>query len=59
MLRAIRQLPDAQRQAVMLRLEGLSQREIAELQNATETNVGVRLMRARKALRVILAEEDR
>jgi RNA polymerase sigma-70 factor (ECF subfamily) len=59
MLRAIRQLPDAQRQAVMLRLEGLSQREIAELQNTTETNVGVRLMRARNALRVILVEEDR
>ena len=59
MLRGIRQLPEAQRQAVMLRLEGLSQREIAELQNTTETNVGVRLSRARKALRVILAEEDR
>jgi RNA polymerase sigma-70 factor, ECF subfamily len=55
---AIRRLPEAQRQAVMLRLEGLSQREIAELQGTTETNVGVRLARARKALRTQLIEED-
>ena len=42
----------------MLRLEGLSQREIAELQQTTETNVGVRLTRARQALRTLLAEEE-
>ena len=58
LFQAIRQLPEAQRQAVMLRLEGLSQREIAELQQTTETNVGVRLTRARRALRTLLAEED-
>ena len=55
LFQAIRQLPEAQRQAVMLRLEGLSQREIAELQQTTETNVGVRLSRARKTLRTLLA----
>ncbi|HEV2749848.1 MAG TPA: sigma-70 family RNA polymerase sigma factor [Gemmatimonadales bacterium] len=58
LFRAIRELPEAQRQAVMLRLEGLSQREIAELQETSESNVGVRLTRARKALRALLAEED-
>ena len=54
---AIRRLPEAQRQAVMLHLEGLSQREIAALQETSEGNVGVRLTRARKALRALLVEE--
>ena len=58
LFQAIRQLPAAQRQAVMLQLEGLSQREIAELQQTTETNVGVRLTRARRALRTLVAEEE-
>ena len=56
---AIRRLPEAQRQAVMLHLEGLSQREIAELQETSDNNVAVRLTRARKALRALLVEEDR
>jgi RNA polymerase sigma-70 factor (ECF subfamily) len=56
---AIRRLPEAQRQAVMLHLEGLSQREIAELQETSENNVAVRLARARKALRTLLVEEER
>ena len=56
---AIRLLPETQRQAVMLYLEGLSQREIAELQETSESNVGVRLSRARKALRGVLVEEER
>ena len=59
LLSAIRRLPAAQRQAVMLHLEGLSQREIAELQDTSEGNVGVRLTRARKALRTLLTEEER
>jgi RNA polymerase sigma-70 factor (ECF subfamily) len=58
LFQAIRRLPEVQRQAVMLRLEGLSQREIAELQDTTETNVGVRLSRARRALRVLLGEAE-
>ena len=56
---AIRTLPEAQRQAVMLYLEGLSQREIAELQETSDNNVAVRLTRARKALRTLLVEEER
>ena len=57
LFRAIRRLPEAQRQAVMLQLEGLSQREIAALQETSEGNVGVRLTRARKVLRALLLEE--
>ena len=59
LLAAIRMLPEVQRQAVMLKLEGLSQREIAEIQETTETNAGVRLTRARKALRAMLAGESK
>ena len=55
---AIRALPELQRQVVMLYLEGIPQREIAELQGTTETNVGVRLTRARKALRALMREEE-
>ena len=58
LLDAIRTLPELQRQAVMLYLEGLPQREIAELQGTTETNIGVRLTRARKTLRALLREDQ-
>jgi len=55
---AVRRLPEAQRQAVMLHLEGFSAREIAAMQGTTENNVAVRLTRARQALRVLLGAED-
>lgn len=55
---AIRRLPESQRQAVILHLEGLSPREIAVLQGTTENNVGVRLSRARQALRTLLGEAE-
>ena len=51
---AIRALPETQRQAVLLRLEGLSVPEIAVVQDATENNVSVRLTRARDRLRELL-----
>lgn len=45
-------LPDAQRATLMLSaFEGLSQREIAEIQNCSEGAVEQRLVRARTALR--------
>lgn len=56
---AIRRLPENQRQTVMLHLEGLSQRELAQVQGISETNVGVRLSRARKSLRALLGEESK
>lgn len=51
---AIRALPETQRQAVLLRLEGLSVPEIAAIQEATENSVSVRLTRARDRLRALL-----
>lgn len=51
---AIQRLPLVYRQVVMLMLEELSQAEIAEILGITENNVGVRLNRARKALKAAL-----
>ena len=51
---AVRALPLAHRQVVMLLLEGLAHREIAEVLGTTENNVAVRANRARAALRVLL-----
>jgi RNA polymerase sigma factor (sigma-70 family) len=53
---AVGELPEPHRQAVMLHLEGLTNREIAGVQGTTEDNVAVRLARARKALRLLLGE---
>ena len=53
---AIQQLPLSHRQVIMLTLEELSQAEIAEVLGITENNVGVRLNRAKKALKEALEE---
>ena len=53
---AIRALPIAARQVLTLSLEGLPQKEIADVLGITENHVAVRLHRARKALRQQLAE---
>ena len=47
---AMQRLPVAARQVLTLSLEGLSRAEMADVLGVTETNVGVRLSRARKAL---------
>ena len=47
---ALRQLPKADAALVVLYLDGLSYREMAEVLGISETNVGVKLNRARKAL---------
>jgi RNA polymerase sigma factor (sigma-70 family) len=49
--RAIRRLPIVYRQAITLSLEGLGYGEIAEVLGISESNVGVRLTRARQILR--------
>ncbi len=49
--RAIHRLPLAYRQVVTLTLEGLGYGEIAEVLGISESNVGVRLSRARQILR--------
>ena len=49
--RAVHRLPVAYRQVVTLTLEGLGYGEIAEVLGISESNVGVRLSRARQILR--------
>jgi RNA polymerase sigma-70 factor (ECF subfamily) len=56
---ALRSLPLGQRQLLGMALEGLTTREIAEVLGITENNAGVRLNRARAALRAALAKEKR
>jgi len=56
--RAVLALPLDPRQVLTLTLEGLSQREIADVLGITENNVAVRLSRARRALRQILEEGE-
>ena len=51
---AVRELPLAYREVVLLRLEGLPTREISEIVGITENNVDVRLVRARQKLRKLL-----
>jgi RNA polymerase sigma-70 factor (ECF subfamily) len=53
---AIRALPKVDAALVMLHLDGLSYREMAEVLGITETNVGVKLTRARKALAELMKE---
>ena len=55
----MRTLPEALRQAVLLRLEGFSLSEIAALQATSEANVSVRLTRGRDRLRELLGGSDR
>jgi RNA polymerase sigma factor (sigma-70 family) len=54
LIAAVRKLPLVYRQAITLALEGLSYPEIAEVLGLSEANVGIRLNRARKALRKTL-----
>jgi RNA polymerase sigma-70 factor (ECF subfamily) len=54
LLQAVAALPLTLSQPMMLQLEGLSPRDIAETLGITENNAGVRLSRARSALRVSL-----
>jgi len=53
---ALRSLPVGQRQLVVLALEGMRYDEIADLLGISVSNVGVRLNRARAALREQLEE---
>lgn len=51
LLESVRELPVAQRQLVTLALEGVSYQDIAEIQGISVSNVGVRLTRAKEALK--------
>lgn len=54
---AIRRLSETDAALVLLYLDDLSYRQIAEVLGISETNVGARLSRARKALGELLNEE--
>ncbi len=56
LLRAIRRLPVIYRQVIVLTLEGMAYREIAEVLGIGESNVGVRLNRAKQLLKALLEE---
>jgi RNA polymerase sigma factor (sigma-70 family) len=58
LLRAIRSLPMIYREVVVLSLEDMDYREIAEVVGISESNVGVRLNRARVKLRELLGERS-
>lgn len=51
---AIRQLPEADAALVLLYLDDLSYRQMAEVLGISENNVGVKLSRAKKALGVLM-----
>lgn len=55
LLAAVRALPLVPRQVLTLSLEGLSHKEIGEVLGLTDTNVAVRLHRARERVRAALA----
>ncbi|WP_116108662.1 RNA polymerase sigma factor [Lewinella sp. IMCC34191] len=60
LLRAIDRLPEASREALLLStVSGFSLREVAEIQNATEGAVKVRISRARKQLRETFNEDGK
>lgn len=54
---AIRAMPASDRALVLLLLDGLPYREIAEITGLTENHVGVALTRARKRLAEIMKED--
>ena len=54
---AIRELPAIHREVLVLALEGMEYREIADVVGISESNVGVRLNRAREQLKKLI--EDR
>ncbi|MBX7165781.1 MAG: RNA polymerase sigma factor [Pirellulales bacterium] len=56
--RAIHQLPKTDAALVLLYLDQLSYREMAEVLGISESHVGVKLHRARKALSALMNEDD-
>jgi len=55
---AIQALPVAQRQIIVLMLEGLSHAEMAEVLGTSENNIAVRLTRAKNALKQALGGKE-
>jgi RNA polymerase sigma factor (sigma-70 family) len=57
LVRAVHRLPLIYRQVITLTLEGLSYRDIAQVLGIGESNVGVRLNRARQLLKTFLEDQ--
>jgi RNA polymerase sigma-70 factor (ECF subfamily) len=55
---AIRQLPKTEAALILLYLDDLSYRQMAEVLGITESNVGVKLNRAKKALSKLMNEKS-
>jgi RNA polymerase sigma-70 factor, ECF subfamily len=55
---AIRQLPKTDAALVLLYLDDLSYRQMAEVLGISESNVGVKLNRAKKALGGLMKEQS-
>jgi RNA polymerase sigma factor (sigma-70 family) len=53
---AVRRLPVIQRQVIVLALEDMEYQQIADVLGISESNVGVRLNRARASLRKLMGE---
>jgi RNA polymerase sigma-70 factor (ECF subfamily) len=58
LLTAIRDLPTIHREVLVLALEGMGYREIADVVGISESNVGVRLNRARDRLKELLEDQE-
>jgi RNA polymerase sigma-70 factor (ECF subfamily) len=58
LLEAVQQLNPAERNIVLLYLEGLSGREIAEVTGLSVDNIGVRLSRVRQKLTLVLRRKE-
>ena len=56
---AIRQLPPAEAALILLYLDDLSYRQMADVLGISESNVGVKLNRAKKALHSLMQDESR
>jgi RNA polymerase sigma-70 factor (ECF subfamily) len=58
LLRAVRRLPMIYREVTVLVLEGLDYSTIADIMGISESNVGVRLNRARQQLKTLIEEKS-
>ncbi|WP_444906923.1 RNA polymerase sigma factor [Microbulbifer sp. SSSA008] len=59
LVRAVQKLPLGLRQTLTLRLEGLSYAEISEVLGITESNIAVRLNRAKECLNICLLGSEK
>ncbi len=57
LLQAIHRLPLIQREVLVLFLEGMEYKQIAQVVGISESNVGVRLNRARQRLKTLLGDK--